>query len=382
MVRSRFKAWHLAVVVALVSTVFFAATLLNTLTVPKSFYRIRSEVTYVNEGVHPWNLSKEDLTFYLFMNTTLQEVRLVDASHPISYKSVDEDGNSYLILEADKLKIYPNENFTCLLEFNAVRPKKSVVTLDGEPGSLKDIPSSLKESFCVGNAVWQIDDCDLRRLAETEAKSDIVLDIVLNYVKWIKSNIRYSFGQETPMYPNETYRLRRGDCDDQAILLITLCRIYGIPAYLQLGCIYDPTQPYRELNLWGGHFIYEAERISWHGWAMVYIPPWGWLPVDLTFMEDEPITAITDAAVNSESLIVYMNVSNQDYVRENRMLKSYLEKNNFKIVMHDSMELIETSGFPFTTDLNLQIQGKLITSTSSRRLYAPQILINPINTEI
>ncbi len=48
----------------------------------------------------------------------------------------------------------------------------------------------------------------------------------------------------------------RGDCDDQSILFISLCRAAGIPAMLQIGALYDVNRKH-----WEGH-----------GWANVYIP--------------------------------------------------------------------------------------------------------------
>lgn len=48
----------------------------------------------------------------------------------------------------------------------------------------------------------------------------------------------------------------RGDCDDQSILFISLCRAAGIPAMLQIGALYDPNRDH-----WEGH-----------GWANVYMP--------------------------------------------------------------------------------------------------------------
>ena len=61
-----------------------------------------------------------------------------------------------------------------------------------------------------------------------------------------------------------TYRNRMGNSDDQSILLISMCRAIGIPAWLEGGAMYDanvasasgdPTQG------WGGH-----------AWARVLIP--------------------------------------------------------------------------------------------------------------
>jgi hypothetical protein len=59
-----------------------------------------------------------------------------------------------------------------------------------------------------------------------------------------------------PKWATGTYTDERGDCDDQSILFISLCRAAGIPAMLEIGALYDP-----QLDNWEGH-----------GWANVYIP--------------------------------------------------------------------------------------------------------------
>ncbi|WP_231368310.1 transglutaminase-like domain-containing protein [Thermoanaerobacter indiensis] len=57
----------------------------------------------------------------------------------------------------------------------------------------------------------------------------------------------------------------KGDCGFQALLFITLCRIVGIPARWQSGWYITP-------------FL-----ASPHDWALFFIPPYGWLPADLSF---------------------------------------------------------------------------------------------------
>jgi hypothetical protein len=59
-----------------------------------------------------------------------------------------------------------------------------------------------------------------------------------------------------PKWGTGTYDDKRGDCDDQSILFISLCRAAGIPAMLEIGALYDV-----QMDRWEGH-----------GWANVYIP--------------------------------------------------------------------------------------------------------------
>jgi len=83
--------------------------------------------------------------------------------------------------------------------------------------------------------------------------------------QWISRNIRYSYALEYSTIPNISmycYQHRYGDCGQEGLLFITLCRMNGIPARWQSGWYIMP----------GGKSI--------HDWTEIYIEPYGWIPVD------------------------------------------------------------------------------------------------------
>ena len=82
---------------------------------------------------------------------------------------------------------------------------------------------------------------------------------------WIADQIKYSFATEYSTIRNiSDYCLakRYGDCGQEALLFITLCRLNGIPARWQSGWNTFP----------GGRTI--------HDWTEIYLAPYGWMPVD------------------------------------------------------------------------------------------------------
>jgi transglutaminase-like putative cysteine protease len=82
---------------------------------------------------------------------------------------------------------------------------------------------------------------------------------------WIAENIKYSFAIEYSTIRNISDYCRAkgyGDCGQEALLFITLCRLNGIPARWQSG--WDTFPGNKDI----------------HDWSEIYLAPYGWVPVD------------------------------------------------------------------------------------------------------
>ncbi len=85
------------------------------------------------------------------------------------------------------------------------------------------------------------------------------------FFNWIADNIKYSYAREYSTLTNISDYCasnRYGDCGQEALLFITLCRSQGIPARWQSG--------------W--HLVPDSETI--HDWTEIYLAPYGWVPAD------------------------------------------------------------------------------------------------------
>lgn len=85
------------------------------------------------------------------------------------------------------------------------------------------------------------------------------------FYDWIAENIKYSYAIEYSTIRNIGEYCRDkgyGDCGQEALLFMTLCRLNGIPARWQSGWNTFP----------GGQSI--------HDWSEIYLAPYGWVPVD------------------------------------------------------------------------------------------------------
>jgi transglutaminase-like putative cysteine protease len=63
-----------------------------------------------------------------------------------------------------------------------------------------------------------------------------------------------------------TLHAGHGDCGQQTLLLMTLLRLNGIPTAWQSGWVYS-----------------DSDYDNMHDWAQLYLAPYGWVPMDVTF---------------------------------------------------------------------------------------------------
>jgi transglutaminase-like putative cysteine protease len=101
------------------------------------------------------------------------------------------------------------------------------------------------------------------------------------------------------------YALHAGhaDCGQQTLLMITLLRLNGIPARWQSGMMYAGDGAQAADAYW-----------NLHDWGQLYIAPYGWIPMDVTFGRlDDPDPAV--AGFYLGGLDGYRIAFNDDYGR-------------------------------------------------------------------
>jgi len=310
-----------------------AGSLLLAGTYPKieqtATYQFVHEVTLENRGLEPYVL--EDLWIWAPLNTTTQTSYVIDFSPEGSWLS-DVQGNPYLAVPEITLQA-GSATIARITVKIITETSWSMGGASSEAGCFSSIPNELVNQYCNQEGPFQTNDPQLISLAETihhgaNCTMGNVLNVLETTIKWIDDNIRYET-HVPPLYPNQTLQERSGDCDEKANLLITLCRIMKIPAYLQTGFVVQSNETSTYLD---GH--YRSNGLVGHAWAMVYVPPWGWLPVDLTYYEDplDPLSHITASAWARGLVIQGANIVKTDYIAEWR---SWAEE----LYRHDIYEL-------------------------------------------
>ncbi len=92
--------------------------------------------------------------------------------------------------------------------------------------------------------------------SELTAGKTTVYDKLKSIFTYMRKNFHYVTGNTMPKDALTTLADKAGDCDDQSILFISLCRAADIPAWLELGLQWDASK-----ETWGGH-----------AWTQVILP--------------------------------------------------------------------------------------------------------------
>jgi len=210
---------------------------------------------------------------------------------------IDVDGNPRLTLnltsplDPQDVLVWEEEWAFTVLDRRPPLPQISVE----QSGHLDEIEELLgiDDYFWYTRAtqLWKKGNATLIDLAQNirdglpEARQNNVLALIYATIRWIQTNIYRSSGVTDPQYPEEIITSQIGDCDDQSNLLICLLRIFNIPSYLMTGHWFQEGTRTNGF-IWGSvaenaYRYVDYQNAVGHGWTMVYVPPWGWLPFDL-----------------------------------------------------------------------------------------------------
>ncbi|MFQ6085602.1 MAG: transglutaminase family protein [Candidatus Bathyarchaeia archaeon] len=333
-----------ALALAVIVAIWVAHLPLTTITYSAKF-TYRATYTYTNRGNETITLDRDHVRFSLLMNNSWATVILSSSDPPVESTDRDEDGNLYAEISADR-ELSPGEKLIISLEYHVDSRSREIPAINEEASQdLEAIDPSLVQEFTGSLGPWRYDEWpSIQELAyQIKGNETNVLRIVDRFVSWIHDCVDYPESvHEVPLYPNETLLLGVGDCDDQTNLLVTMCRAVGIPAYVQIGVIlYEGLKP-ENYSIWDGHVTIQSEHVGWHGWAMVYIPPWGWLPIDMTWgAGGEAYDFITNSAVSHVYTIPSDNVTSMDYIADTLEERGDLVGSDLYVTISETMALPE-----------------------------------------
>jgi hypothetical protein len=287
---------------------------------------------------------------YLIGDFYLQDVKDVDLT-PIPDTGIPDFND-----RTQEIMVWQEDNFLGTTTFTAtytIRTRFFEWELDKtNTGVISDIPQTVKDRY--NHDEWKIDynhddnldnydsypdkDEDIDNDGEWDyfiepsnqqikSKAMDLKDGETNVYKVVKNIYNYLTSDKVLRYvPSssglpknciQTLKDKKGDCDDYSILFISLCRAVGIPAWLELGVLYDRAQ-----SRWGGH-----------AWAKVALPfedTWTAASIDIVnhqFLFYDPFRFIEwidtggDLTVTEDG--VTKNYNNLDYYYHSFSYRSY-----------------------------------------------------------
>jgi transglutaminase-like putative cysteine protease len=188
------------------------------------------------------------------------------------------------------------------LVFNAVYEYTSYAYYpDLDPAKAQPLPSDWGGAYLTERPPHIAFTPELRaKVREIVGDESNPLERVRKIYMWIDANVPWAAEEEYAIIPclaMHGLKNKRGDCGVVSMLLITMCRIAGVPARWQSG--------------------WETKPVDWnmHDWAEVYVEPWGWLPCDVSYglqKSDDP--RVREFYIGHQDS--YRMIVNTDYGRE------------------------------------------------------------------
>jgi len=249
---------------------------------------IFSNITYIVKAryklVNNYKIPMNDYVYItLPRNTTYQHARLINITPSYVKIQKDEDGNIFAVLF---LRTKPNEAVWIEAVFKiTVHGYKVIFNVSESIWPEYEIVRRLTKR----TSYWNTENPDLINLARRVSRGDNPLKIAISIAKWVKRHTRYSLQLHRLGAERALVRgilgdyIIQGDCTEVADVYVTLARIKGIPARTVFGLLLSRhktkmwfnsstawVEGERLLEHWGGHM-----------WSQVYLPPWGWIDVEL-----------------------------------------------------------------------------------------------------
>ena len=289
-----------------------------------------------NRGSEPFNLSDLGDIYVTYPQIDPRQVlldyRVYVAGKLVNYTIKSEYGNLSLvaIIDIDDIVIDPGKNISIKVYYRVkIRPPPKPISMNDILNAPWHTVSNIRyyDNLTASSRFWNYSNPLIKLLSDyLWEKSNGSLGLYLiEAVRWIRENIAYHT-RVPARHPVEVLVEYRGDCDDNANLLITLLRAKGIPAILEAGLVY--IEDYYGSTVIDRVVRYEVINGGPHGWVKVYIPGLGWRPIDLTFVlakSRNPIDAFNKGAYMKMPIIVIERSLGRDYasetVEETRRLK-------------------------------------------------------------
>ncbi|HIJ00132.1 MAG TPA: transglutaminase domain-containing protein [Candidatus Methanomethylophilaceae archaeon] len=236
-----------------------------------------------------------DLTIRLTLPEEIESLQTVNSlanytNEPdVQFGSLPNEGGDWCTAHLEVLE--EGESVSVSFVYNVTAFMKWWPNAQEDSGNVSDMPPWT--GVYMGNMLWELNETEVGYVPEDSVIEDLaqsivgdeqnVYEILRSVFHWMHDNISYSTDSSSLKTVDQTLQDLEGDCDDQSLLFISLARAAGVPAWMQMGTLYD-----QQNNRW-----------EHHAWVQTYIPGVGNVTIDPAnnwFLINAPdrITTFTD----------------------------------------------------------------------------------------
>lgn len=221
-----------------------------------------------------------DLTIELWGRPSKTKTRRDQFGQPIADITIP------VLLPGEEVEV----GFSCTA---ALHPVERVELHRDEVGTLSDIPPEVRSTYTADvKSIYDLNDPGIQREARRFARlHPNLVDRVLAIHDFVAGELVYQRGGGWDT-ASEVLRRKSGSCSEFTFLFCALCRATGLPTRLVGGSWRQEEVPptYRDTLC--------------HRWAEVYLPPYGWVPFDVTADRGKPPKRKYCGAHRSDVLIL------------------------------------------------------------------------------
>jgi transglutaminase-like putative cysteine protease len=225
-----------------------------------------ADITFTHDVINFGPGTVSDLNVYLALprDRSTQEILSVDYPRHPDGRHTDRWGQEVARFSKNVLK--PQERFLTQMRVRARIYDVMYHLFPEKVGSLKTIPKEISGRFLVDDDKYRLQDPVIRKaVQEAVPNGDNPYWIARNIYDFLREKLFYKRIGGWDIAPTVLQR-GSGSCSEYAFVYIAMCRAAGVPARL------------------AGSVVVRGEDASfdfvYHRWVEVYLPNYGWVPVD------------------------------------------------------------------------------------------------------
>ena len=253
---------------------------------PEGSVQIREYDYIVREAIllkNGLDMEKEDLVYVVLpRNDTYQQAFLLESNYEPERIGEDEEGNVFAVF---RISLRPEERAWINMTFRVV-VRSYRIDLDYSYAHWP--PYEVVSKYTSGTLYWNVKNETIRKIAERVAgELQNPAAIAEELAAWVSSHVQYEprgerSGADRAIMTVGGEEKIVGDCSEVADVYVTMARYLGLPARSVYGFLLEDVPQVYWLNT---SIEEEGEEIlaHWggHTWPQVYIPPWGWIDVEM-----------------------------------------------------------------------------------------------------